>query len=159
MHANNDSPWRPIYLPFCGADRREGLFGVRQSPNRLSSSGRIVIVGPVHRKCPGVVVVAVDKKASAVSATRRRPDVVAVGRRYEWASVAALKTCCCLHKPGHRNTPRLLSVPSRKHNDPARYSQFAASVIFAPPSQTAARSGPRKRFTEQRRCVASFWLC
>jgi hypothetical protein len=30
-------------------------------PDQLSSSGRVVIVGPIHRKCPEVVVVAVDK--------------------------------------------------------------------------------------------------
>ena len=32
-------------------------------PDRLSSFGRIVIVGPIPRKCPGVVVLAVDKVA------------------------------------------------------------------------------------------------
>ena len=31
---------------------------------------------------------------------------------------------------GHQNTPILLSVPSKKHSDPVRYSQFAALVIF-----------------------------
>jgi hypothetical protein len=46
------------------------------------------------------------------------------------------------HRPGHLNTPRLLSVPSRKHNDPARYSQFAALVIIFISYQTAARSSP-----------------
>ena len=30
-------------------------------PDRLSSFGRIVIVGPIPRKCPEVVVVSVDK--------------------------------------------------------------------------------------------------
>lgn len=52
------------------------------------------------------------------------------------------------HKPGHLNMPRLLSVPSRKHNDPARYSQFAALVIISISYETAAPFSPRKRFTE-----------
>jgi hypothetical protein len=30
-------------------------------PDQLSSFGRIVIVSPMHRKCPGVVVVAAHK--------------------------------------------------------------------------------------------------
>jgi hypothetical protein len=63
MHANNDPTWRPIYLPFCGADRREGLLEFASRQTGFPSSGRIVIVGPIHRKCPGVEVVAVDKIA------------------------------------------------------------------------------------------------
>jgi hypothetical protein len=50
-------------LPFPGQMRREGHLKSASLPDRLSSSGRIVIVGPIHRKCPGVVVVAVDKIA------------------------------------------------------------------------------------------------
>ena len=65
MHANHDSPLA-----------REGLLKFR-SPNRLSSSGRIIIVSPIHRKCPAVVLVAVDKIAkrceqATVSEGRRR---------------------------------------------------------------------------------------
>ena len=43
--------------------RREGLLEFASRQTGFSSSGRIVIVGPIHRKCPGVVVVAVDKIA------------------------------------------------------------------------------------------------
>ena len=50
-------------LPFPGADRWEGLLEFASRQTSFSSSGRIVIVGPIHRKCPGVVVVAVDKIA------------------------------------------------------------------------------------------------
>src|SRR6516225_1180477 len=43
--------------------RREGLLEFASRQTGFSSSGRIVIVGPIHRKCPAVVVVAVDKIA------------------------------------------------------------------------------------------------
>ena len=43
--------------------RWEGLLEFASRQTGFSSSGRIVIVGPIHRKCPGVVVVAVDKIA------------------------------------------------------------------------------------------------
>src|SRR5262249_58118776 len=62
MHANHDSPLA-----------REGLLK-SQSPNRLSSSGRIVIVGPIHRKCPEVVVVAVDKIVERCKQATARPS-------------------------------------------------------------------------------------
>src|SRR5215813_2102786 len=78
MHANNDPlgvrsayPFPGLLIPFpglllrfqvclsvSGADAEGRPFGVCQSPNRLSSLGRIVIVNPIHRKCPEVVVVA-----------------------------------------------------------------------------------------------------
>jgi len=41
----------------------EGLLEFASRQTGFSSSGRIVIVGPIHRKCPAVVVVAVDKIA------------------------------------------------------------------------------------------------
>jgi|SRR6516165_3761761 len=50
-------------LPFPGADAVGRPFGVASRQTGFSSSGRIVIVGPIHRKCPEVVVVAVDKIA------------------------------------------------------------------------------------------------
>jgi len=50
-------------LPFPGQMRREGLLEFASRQTGFSSSGRIVIVGPIHRKCPAVVVVAVDKIA------------------------------------------------------------------------------------------------
>jgi hypothetical protein len=43
--------------------RWEGLLEFASRQTGFSSSGRIVIVGPIHRKCPEVVVVAVDKIA------------------------------------------------------------------------------------------------
>jgi hypothetical protein len=50
-------------LPFQKANAVGRPFGVASRQTGFSSSGRIVIVGPIHRKCPGVVVVAVDKIA------------------------------------------------------------------------------------------------
>src|SRR5262249_56369364 len=50
-------------LPFPGQMRWEGLLEFASRQTSFSSSGRIVIVGPIHRKCPAVVVVAVDKIA------------------------------------------------------------------------------------------------
>src|SRR5215472_16793109 len=41
----------------------EGLLEFASRQTGFSSSGRIVIVGPIHRKCPGMVVVAVDNIA------------------------------------------------------------------------------------------------
>ena len=43
--------------------RWEGLLEFTSRQTGFSSSGRIVIVGLIHRKCPGVVVVAADKIA------------------------------------------------------------------------------------------------
>src|SRR6516164_9061883 len=43
--------------------RWEGLLGFASRQTGFSSSGRIEIVGPIHRKCPAVVVVAVHKIA------------------------------------------------------------------------------------------------
>src|SRR5262249_29087648 len=62
MHANHDSPlaW-------------EGLLKF-QSPNRLSSSGRIVIVSPIHPKCPAAILVAVDKIAERCKQATARPS-------------------------------------------------------------------------------------
>jgi hypothetical protein len=81
MHANNDPLGVRSAYPFPGADAVERPFGVRQSPNRLFFIGRIVIVGPILRKCPGVVVVDVDKiaerckqdTASAATGLERTP--------------------------------------------------------------------------------------
>ena len=50
-------------LPFPGQMRREDHLKSTSLPDRLSSFGRIVIVGPIPRKCPEVVVIAVDKIA------------------------------------------------------------------------------------------------
>jgi hypothetical protein len=63
MHANNDPLGVRSAYPFPGADAVGRPFGVASRQTGFSSSGRIVIVGPIHRKCPGVVVVAVDKIA------------------------------------------------------------------------------------------------
>src|SRR5262249_38341606 len=99
MHTNNDPlgvrsayPFPGLLIPFpgllirfrvclsvSGADAEGRPFGVCQSPNRLSSLGRIVIVNLIHRKCPEVVVVAVDKiaercgQATASKRQRRSP--------------------------------------------------------------------------------------
>jgi hypothetical protein len=43
--------------------RWEGPLEFASRQTGFSSSGRIVIVGLIHRKCPAVVVVAVDKIA------------------------------------------------------------------------------------------------
>ena len=63
MHANNDPLGVRSAYPFPGTDAVGRPFGVASRQTDFSSSGRIVIVGPIHRKCPGVVVVAVDKIA------------------------------------------------------------------------------------------------
>ena len=63
MHANNDSLGVRSAYRFREQMRREGLMEYASLPDQLSSSGRVVIVGPIHRKCPGVVVVGVDKIA------------------------------------------------------------------------------------------------
>jgi FAD dependent oxidoreductase len=61
--------------------RWEGLLEFASRQTSFSSSGRIVIVGPIHRKCPGVVVVAVNKIAErckqateSLSSDRSRDD-------------------------------------------------------------------------------------
>ena len=51
MHANNDPLGVRFCLPFCGADPEGRPLEVRQSPNRLSSSGRAWIVATTSRKC------------------------------------------------------------------------------------------------------------
>jgi hypothetical protein len=61
MHANNDSLGVRSAYRFREQMRREGLMEYASLPDRLSSFGRIVIVGPIPRKCPEVAVVAVDK--------------------------------------------------------------------------------------------------
>ena len=43
--------------------RWEGLLEFASRQTSFSSSGRTVIVGPIHRKCPEVVVIAVDNIA------------------------------------------------------------------------------------------------
>ena len=43
--------------------RWDGLLEFASRQTGFSSSGRTVIVGPIHRKCPGVVVIAVDNIA------------------------------------------------------------------------------------------------
>src|SRR6516165_1771679 len=63
MHATNDSLGVRSAYRFREQMRREGLMEYAGLPDRLSSFGRIVIVGPIPRKCPGVVVLAVDKVA------------------------------------------------------------------------------------------------
>jgi hypothetical protein len=64
MTANND----PLGVEFClsvsrGRTRREGLLGSASTPNWLSPSGRLIIVATISRKCPEVIVRAVDKIA------------------------------------------------------------------------------------------------
>src|SRR5262249_37903929 len=83
MHANHDSPLA-----------REGLLKF-QSPNRLSSSGRIVIVRPIHRKCPEVVVVAVDKIAERCEQATARPSHLHSFTGF----VAWLVTCYSTRRP------------------------------------------------------------
>ena len=63
MHANNDSLGARSAYRFREQMRKEGLMEYAGLPDQLSSFGRIVIVSPMHRKCPGVVVLAVDKVA------------------------------------------------------------------------------------------------
>jgi hypothetical protein len=61
MHANNDPLGARSAYPFPGADAVGRPFGVAGRQTDFSSSGRIVIVSPIHRRCPGVVMVGVDK--------------------------------------------------------------------------------------------------
>ena len=63
MHANNDSLGARSAYRFREQMRKEGLMEYAGLPDQLSSFGRIVILSPMHRKCPGVVVLAVDKVA------------------------------------------------------------------------------------------------
>jgi hypothetical protein len=63
MHANYDPLGVRSAYRFRRQMRWEGLLEFASRQTGFSSSGRIVIVGPIHRKCPGVVVVAVDKIA------------------------------------------------------------------------------------------------
>src|SRR5262249_11224384 len=72
MRANNDS-LGVRSASVSGADRWEGPFEDRGSPNRLSSSGRIVIVSPIHPKCPAAILVAVDKIAERLQAGHSSP--------------------------------------------------------------------------------------
>jgi hypothetical protein len=54
--------------------RWEGLLEFASRQTGFSSLGRIVIVGPIQRKCPAVVVIAVDKiaeRCKQVTAQRR----------------------------------------------------------------------------------------
>jgi hypothetical protein len=63
-------------------------------PDQLSSFGRIVIVGLIPRKCPGVVVLAVDKIAErckqATESGEHRPSLTSTPREtgdgllYRW---------------------------------------------------------------------------
>lgn len=81
MHANNDPPGVRSAYPFPEADAAGRPFGVAGRQTDFSSSGRIVILGPIRRKCPEVVVVAVDKiagrckqaTASAATGLERTP--------------------------------------------------------------------------------------
>src|SRR5215472_8402177 len=81
MHASNDPPGVRSAYPFPEADAVGRPFGVAGRQTDFSSSGRIVILGPIHRKCPGVVVVAVHKiagrrkqaTASAATGLERTP--------------------------------------------------------------------------------------
>src|SRR5262249_18853947 len=66
-----------VCLSVSGADAEGRPFGVCQSPNRLSSLGRIVIVSPIRRKCLEVVVVAVDKIAE-------RCEQATASKRQRW---------------------------------------------------------------------------
>ena len=50
-------------LSFREQMRWDGLLEFASRQTGFSSSGRSVIVGPIHRKCPGVVVIAVDNIA------------------------------------------------------------------------------------------------
>ena len=66
-------------LPFPGQMRWEGLLEFASRQTGFSSSGRIVIVGLIYRKCPGVVVVAVDKialRGKEVTESARRVSLV-----------------------------------------------------------------------------------
>ncbi len=75
--------------------RWEGLLEFASRQTGFSSSGRIVIVGPIHRKCPAVVVVAGDKIAErceqateSLSSDRSRDDtshaIIRSDRRRSW---------------------------------------------------------------------------
>ena len=54
----------------------EGLLEFASRQTGFSSSGRIVIVGPIHRKCPAVVVVAVDKIAERCKQATEAPAAI-----------------------------------------------------------------------------------
>src|SRR6516165_7598475 len=71
-------------LPFPGQMRREGLLEFASRQTGFSSSGRIVIVGPIHRKCPAVVVVAVDKIAGRC---KQATESLSSDRSREYAEV------------------------------------------------------------------------
>jgi hypothetical protein len=66
-----------LLIRFRGQMRWEGLLEFTSRQTGFSSSGRTVIAGPIHQKCPGVVVVAVDKiterckQATELSSSRR----------------------------------------------------------------------------------------
>jgi hypothetical protein len=70
-----------LLIRFRGQMRWKGLLEFASRQTGFSSSGRIVIVGPILRKCPGVVVVDVDKiaerckqdTASAATGLERTP--------------------------------------------------------------------------------------
>ena len=70
-----------LLIRFRGQMRWEGLLEFASRQTSFSSSGRIVIVDPIHRKCPGMVVVGVDKIAErckqateSLSSDRSRDD-------------------------------------------------------------------------------------
>ena len=54
--------------------RWEGLLEFASRQTGFSSSSRIVIVGPIHRKCPVVVLVAVDKIAERCKQDTENPQ-------------------------------------------------------------------------------------
>jgi hypothetical protein len=55
MHANNVIPLASDLLPFPGQMRREDHVKSASLPDRLSSSGRSVILGTVSQKCPAAL--------------------------------------------------------------------------------------------------------
>ena len=66
-------------LPFPAQMRREGHLKSASLPDRLSSSGRITILGTTLRSCREVIVVPVDKIAwRCKQATERRWRIVGI---------------------------------------------------------------------------------
>jgi hypothetical protein len=63
MHANNDPLGVRSAYPFPGQMRREGHLKSAGLPDRLSSSGRVAIVGTSLGSCREVIVVPVEKIA------------------------------------------------------------------------------------------------
>jgi hypothetical protein len=125
MHADNDPPWRPIYLPFCGADRREGLleFASRQTGRNSASTDAVDgkarpsyfgltpglppgvpgggIVGIVEPAAGGVCLISGSMPGGGVITRPTGSD-----RSWRFRSPAARSASSADRPPGGRSAPR-----------------------------------------------------